>query len=345
MDATIVPIVLGDRPARRLTVAPAEVKDLTFSQMDVLEADLEEFIRRNIDLVFPDETLLVVGQQVVNEGRGRADLVALDAASSVVLIELKRDADDMRTRTEQLEWQAIRYAANYALLASPSDLVQSLFAPYIAKHREEFGRTELTPVQVAEEVLAEFLERNQVRNDEFNRRQRIVLVASSYNEEVLSACAWLSRGRIDIRCLALSPIEYKGQNFLLVEQVIPPTKLEEYFVKVAGPRRSTLVRGTASPPRKGTLPRMQALIEWGIVKPGDKLYIKNHPEQTALIVDSETVRFNGDQLRFNDWGTKVTGWSAINIYEWAVLASKDRTLDELRRQRMEELAQSAKETG
>lgn len=120
MDATIVPIALGDRPARRLTIAPTEVKDLTFAQMAVQETDLEEFIRKNIDIVFPDETLLVVGQQVVNEGRGRADLVALDAASSVVLIELKRDPDDMRLRAEQLEWQAIRYAANYALIDSRS---------------------------------------------------------------------------------------------------------------------------------------------------------------------------------------------------------------------------------
>lgn len=346
MDATIVPIVLGDKPAGRLKVAPAEVeiKDLTFAQMDVQEDDLEEFIRRNIDIVFPDETLLVVGQQVVNEGRGRADLVAIDAASSVVLIELKRDAGDIQSRAEQLEWQAIRYAANYALIASRSALVQSLFAPYIEKHREEFGRMELTPVQLAEEVLAEFLERNQLRHDEFNRRQRIVLVASSYKEEVLSACAWLSRGGIDIRCLTLSPIVCKGQHFLVVEQIIPPTKLEEYFVEVAEPgrRRSTLVGSTTSERRRGTLPRMRALIDWGIVKPGDKLYIKNHPEAIAVIVDAETVTFGGEQLRFNDWGTKVTGWSAINIYEWAVLASADRSLDELRRQRMEELAHSVK---
>lgn len=87
---------------------------------------------------------------------------------------------------------------------------------------------------------------------------------------------------------------------------------------------------------------MRALIDWGFVRPGDKLYIKNHPEATAVIVDAETVTFGGEQLRFNDWGTKVTGWSAINIYEWAVLASADRTLDELRRQRVEEPAHSVK---
>ena len=59
------------------------MQNLTFAQMGVHEADLEELIRRNTDVVFPgDETLLIVGQQVVNEGRGRADLVALDKASS-----------------------------------------------------------------------------------------------------------------------------------------------------------------------------------------------------------------------------------------------------------------------
>jgi hypothetical protein len=343
MDATLVPIVLGDGPRRRLTVAPAEIKELTFAQLGVQEADLEEFIRRNIDIVFPDETLLVVGQQVVNEGRGRADLVALDAAGAVVLIEIKRDAEDMRSRAEQLEWQAIRYAANYALIDGPSALAQSLFAPYIEKHREEFGKPELTPVQLADELLADFM----VRPDEFNRRQRIVLIASSYSDEVLSACAWLSRGGIDIRCLTLSPVEHKGQNFLVIEQTIPPTKLEEFFVAVAerGSRRPATAKSASTAQRRGNLPRMRALIDWGIVKPGDKLYIKNHPDATAVVVDAETVTFAGEQLRFNDWGTKVTGWSAINIYEWAMLASADRTLDELRRHHMEELARAAKEAG
>src|SRR5439155_27356429 len=98
-----------------------------------------------------------------------------------------------------------RYAANYALIETPQDLVQKLFALYIDKHRDEYSKKELTASQLALEILESFLETNKIKEQDFNQRQRITLIASAFDEQTLSACAWLSKNGIDLRCLTISP--------------------------------------------------------------------------------------------------------------------------------------------
>jgi len=45
----------------------SEVEETTFSDLGLGEKDVEEFLRKNIEVVFDDsETLLIVGQQVNN---------------------------------------------------------------------------------------------------------------------------------------------------------------------------------------------------------------------------------------------------------------------------------------
>ena len=80
---------------------------------------------------------------------------------------------------------------------------------------------------------------------------------------------------------------------------------------------------------------MPKLMEWGIVQQGMSLDIKNYEGSTAVVRDAKTVQFKDKDLSFNDWGQQVTGWSAINIYDWATTA-EGRTLSELREQRMKE---------
>jgi hypothetical protein len=64
---------------------------------------------------------------------------------------------------------------------------------------------------------------------------------------------------------------------------------------------------------------------------------KNYEDSTAVVQDATTVRFKGKEMSFNDWGQQVTGWSAISIYDWAT-TPENKTLSELRAQRMEEEA-------
>ena len=95
-------------------------------------------IKNSIEVIFQDETLLVVGKQVVNKENGRSDLTAVDEDGNLVLIEIKRDVEDIRQRKEAFEFQAIRYAASYAKIKTPDDLVDKIFASYIEKYKQSY---------------------------------------------------------------------------------------------------------------------------------------------------------------------------------------------------------------
>jgi hypothetical protein len=78
--------------------------------------------------------------------------------------------------------------------------------------------------------------------------------------------------------------------------------------------------------------RVADLLEAGLLKPGDEVYTKKRPELRATVVDAKFVEYEGNRWRYNDWGTHVTGWSAINIYHEFTLTRTGQTLDELRKQ-------------
>lgn len=318
-----------------------DVEPLTLKGLNIKEAVLEEFVRKNIQVLFPEEeTLLIVGQQPKNKAGGRADLVAVDGDGNIVLIEIKRDVEDIVGRKEPFEFQAIRYAANYALIATPQDLVQKLFAPYIEKHKEEFELRGLTPSELAARLLLGYLRENNAENT-FNVRQRIVLIASSFDPQTLSACAWLAQNKIDIRCLRLSPIKYQEQYFFNIEQIIPPPSLDQYFVEIADSRNIQINgdKPTGTSAGKANLPKMPQLFEWKLVASGDPIYIKGHELDQAQILDRDHVKYRDQLMTYNAWGQKVTGWSAINIYEWTIHEPTGQTLDELCRNKQQAIEQ------
>jgi len=169
-----------------------KVEVVTFKELDMKENDIEEILRCNIDMLCgEEESMLIVGRQVKNEKLGRSDLTAVDNNGSLVLIEIKRDMKDFESKKEAIEFQAIRYAASYATIETPEELVEKVFAPYIEKYRSEFEIGELTTFELGIRKLNEFLEENQAGND-FNKKQKIILAASDYDDQTLSAVAWLN---------------------------------------------------------------------------------------------------------------------------------------------------------
>ena len=342
-STNIIPVTInanGSKPK----ISRQGITEQTLGELNILEADLEEFVRANISALFPDsdETLLVIGQQVRNTEAGRADLVAIDKDGNIVLVEIKRDQDSITSRREAFEFQAIRYAANYALIKTQQDIVQKLFAPYIERHRneDEFKQQlkELTSSELAARRLSQFLMDNQAL-DTVNRAQRIVLVAASFDQQTLSACAWLANNGIDIRCITISPFEYKEQHFFRIEQIIPPPTLASYYVNVAAKsERGRPIFDSPNQPTQ-TLPRLRQMFEWGLLKKGDVLYNRVASDKKATAINDKQVLFDGKQVEYNAWGRGVTGWSAINIYDWTVHEPSGKTLDILRREKVDELAQ------
>lgn len=220
-----------------------------------------------------------------------------------------------------------------ATITTADDLVDKIFARYIAKHRGEFPHNELTAEELGKRIVKKFLAENNAEKT-FNTRQRIMLAASRFDPQTLSAVAWLAENGVDISCIALTPYKQGASTYIACERLIPAKRTDSYFI---GFDQSGAVEPGAVT-RKGTktrtnLPRMPKLIEWGIVKIGSTLRIKGYENSAAKEIDGRDVEFDGERMTYNRWGGAVTGWSAICIYDWAV-TEDGRTLTVQRAERM-----------
>ncbi len=318
-----------------------EIKVSNFKDLKLQERHIEEFLRKNINLLFgDDETLLVIGQQVRNESNGISDLTAIDADGKVVLIEIKRDVQDITARKEPFEFQAIRYAASYAKISTPESLVELVYSSYIEMHKDEYELGDLTPSEKARRELNKFLSTNDALKT-FNKKQRIILIASSFDPQTLSAVAWLISNGVDVMCLNFTPVFIGEQGFLSIEKILPPAQLDDFYVGLA---RVGSTGGSTIALKRTFLPQMDKLFEWQVIKAGDSLEIKCFEKSEAIIIDQTFVRFNDEKISYNNWGKKVTGWSSINIYQYAVLSSLKKTLHELRMEKMAELEAKASQS-
>ncbi len=158
------------------------------------------------------------------------------------------------------------------------------------------------------------------------------MVASSFENIALSSVAWLITNNVDITCYTLEPIKINGDVYLEIKRILPVSMLEDYYTEVKGKNKISDPSPTIF--TRTNLPRMPKLFEWGLVKSGDKLSIKNQKNSEAIVNDSKSVNFENKNMSFNEWGQKVTGWSSICIYDWAE-TELGRTLSELRKEKID----------
>jgi hypothetical protein len=245
------------------------------------EQDLEDLIVRHPGLLnlgdyspqSDEPDLLIISRQPKTSTSKRADLFAVDREGNLVVIEIKRDAIDERNRKEAMEFQAIRYAAASRKLNAAR--VIQLFAKYLSACGSDSGTPQMSAsakVMDAEdyESSAEQLLRNHLEDEDetLSRedletliapklKQKIYLVAASYEPDVTSACAWLREHGIPIFCFQLRPYRIGDVEFLERHRLIPPPELDEYMLDMATPSQESLGgasdnRSTRSPSDKPT---------------------------------------------------------------------------------------------
>jgi len=115
------------------------------------------------------------------------------------------------------------------------------------------------------------------------------------------------------------------ENLVLVEPSLEDIEKEEEAIEI---RTKRSVKH---------LPKMDWLIEQGVVNIGDEIYVINHPEEKAVIKDNLNVEYKGEVMSFNKFGCKVTGWKTIQIYAWTKVVGKEETLFDLRENKMREM--------
>ena len=82
---------------------------------------------------------------------------------------------------------------------------------------------------------------------------------------------------------------------------------------------------------------MDWLINQGIINTGDEVYLINHSEEVATVIDSKNVEYKGEKMSFNQFGCELTGSYAIQIYAFMKKIGGDKTLSKLREEKMKEL--------
>lgn len=56
-----------------------------------------------------------------------------------------------------------------------------------------------------------------------------------------------------------------------------------------------------------------------------------------MVIDVNTVSFDGETMTNNEWAKKVTGWSAMSVYESIIPKGDTKTLHEIRLEKMDEM--------
>lgn len=85
------------------------------------------------------------------------------------------------------------------------------------------------------------------------------------------------------------------------------------------------------------LPKLDWLVEQGVVNIGDKICMVGHEDKTAILIDDKHLEFEGESLSLNAFAKKITGWNTIGSYSYAKLVRTNKTLAELREEKMQEL--------
>lgn len=120
-------------------------------------------------------------------------------------------------------------------------------------------------------------------------------------------------------------IKNRGKDIanIIFDYCMPQPEIDLSLIQTSSKKRS-----------EAAFPKMDKLIEFNLVKPGDKLYITvnscDSSESEAELIDDKYVIYKGEKMTINTRGCKVTGWKSIRIYDNVAIVGEAETLHEKR---------------
>lgn len=192
--------------------------------------DLQRLLRDSIDIVAPDTMVIAEEFGEWDESKRRIDLLALDKAGNLVVVELKRTDDG-----GHMELQAVRYAAMVSSMTF--DQVVAAHKTYLIKRGIDGD---------ARDAILAFLGWAEAGEAAFAQSVRIVLVAEGFSKELTTTVLWLNDRDLDIRCVRAKPYSLDETRVLLdVQQTIPLPEAAEYQVQIRNKAQEQRVARTS----------------------------------------------------------------------------------------------------
>lgn len=244
-----------------------ELQKTTFSNEKIDEArHLQRFIINSIETV--EKNLFVLSSEFGDweDSKRRIDILCLDKNANLVVVELKRTEDG-----GHMELQSIRYAAMVANMTFEKAV--KAFQHYIEKNN--------LGIQNPQEVILNFLEWDDVNEEEFANDVRIILVSADFSKEVTTSVLWLIERDIDIKCIRIRPQKDGNNLYFDIQQIIPLPETTDYQVKL---------REKAAEQRQARRESSRDYSRFDVTINGKSEYNLNK-RQTIHFVISESVYF------------------------------------------------------
>jgi hypothetical protein len=193
------------------------IERTSFDKQGILEREhLQSMLRDQIEIISPD-TLIVSEEFGEWEGsKRRIDLLGIDKAANLVVIELKRTEDG-----GHMELQALRYSAMISTMTF-GKLVQ-IYDKYLKSRELELD---------AEKSILDFLDWEEPDEDSFAQEVKIVLASAEFSKELTTTVLWLNDYGLDIQCVRMHPYVDGGRVLLDIQTVIPVPETADYQVKI-----------------------------------------------------------------------------------------------------------------
>lgn len=205
-----------------------QLEETTFSTEKLMEPqNIETWIRKNPSILSEsdEEDITIIGEQKTSLTMKRLDLVGVDKFGNTVIAELKRDLAEKMT-----EFQAITYASYF--IHTTFDEACKIYAEYLEKNKMELGLSDTSNfLEKAEDNLRSRCASITIPED-FNKNQRIILVAGEFSEDLLSAVTWLILKGIKIECIKLELYNHNGELFVYPTRILPTPDISENIVKI-----------------------------------------------------------------------------------------------------------------
>lgn len=182
----------------------APVSPTNFEAENIHERrDIQRALKERIASL--DGDLMVIAEEFSDwrDSSRRIDLLCIDTAANLVVVELKRTEDG-----GHMELQALRYAS-------------MTFEHAVEALARQRNRAEPDLDRARSDILA-FVGWDEPDEANFATNTRIVLVAADFSKELTTSVLWLRERGVDMRCVRLKPYRLDDGRMLVdVQQLIP----------------------------------------------------------------------------------------------------------------------------
>lgn len=196
------------------------LKKRRFSDLGFKERDhIQEWLVHQSNAL--GEDLLIIQKEFdgFDDTRERLDLLALDKAGNLVIIENKLD-DSGR----DVVWQSLKYTAYVSRLTKAQ--IVDIYQQYLVTY--EGGG-------LSTDKICEFLEVDDIDEAVLNsgNSQRIMLVAGHFRKEVTATVLWLISRGVRIQCFRITPFSLENDVLLDIDLIIPPPEATDYMIGIS----------------------------------------------------------------------------------------------------------------